>query len=559
MSGAVNPIRSGGNQIIFNTGVINNIGGNTAGVTANISTGTFLLAGGDNVTLSQNGNSVTISAGGGLTSQSGQALSGSNGSFAFQTASFGNLNGVSFYTSNGSLVASHNGLTAQSVQTQNLHNVTLGGNTAGVMAEVSSGTMTLVGGNNITLSQNGNAITISAGAGGAGSISGGTTRGTLGEVVFSNSNGVSFGMNGQTMTGSHDGLTTQLNQALSGSNGSLAFETASFGNLNGMSFYTSNGSMVGSYTVPTQSNQTLGAYAASNTTQASSGTIDARSLSFQGAGVASVGISNGSVVISVPSGGGGGLGAGISTQGNTSGTTGLVSANLLFVGSGNIGLSQSLDGGSATLTIKDLATLNAFVYPMGVATTGNAAANFLSQSFCMMPLQCNLTATRVDLLYSVSISSSTNNTMRGTYTMAFGMYSLNGATLTQASSGSQTYSWSATSNGSTSRYNGLKNFSIPIDINATPGNWWYGIWASSGNGGTSEGGGARFPVVGAATALTHSGFFGSAVNASYQILPGNGVYSSSSATLQVSANLNSIRGNSSLGGQMVVFKNIGVN
>lgn len=57
---------------------------------------------------------------------------------------------------------------AQTVQTQNLHNLTLGGNTAGVMAQVSSGTLILAGGNNITLSQNGNAVSIIGGAGGGG-------------------------------------------------------------------------------------------------------------------------------------------------------------------------------------------------------------------------------------------------------------------------------------------------------------------------------------------------------------------------------------------------------
>ena len=53
----------------------------------------------------------------------------------------------------------------QTVQTQNLHNVTLSGNTAGAMAQISSGTMTLAGGSNITLSQAGNAVTIHGGAG----------------------------------------------------------------------------------------------------------------------------------------------------------------------------------------------------------------------------------------------------------------------------------------------------------------------------------------------------------------------------------------------------------
>ena len=50
---------------------------------------------------------------------------------------------------------------AQTVQTQNMVAVTLSGNTSGAQALISSGTMTLAGGNNITVSQNGNAVTIS--------------------------------------------------------------------------------------------------------------------------------------------------------------------------------------------------------------------------------------------------------------------------------------------------------------------------------------------------------------------------------------------------------------
>ena len=63
----------------------------------------------------------------------------------------------------------------------------------------------------------------------------------------------------------------------------------------------SGGSVVISATTPAQSNQTEGLYAVGNTTgQSSSSTVDARSISFDGAGVASVGMSGGSVVISVP-------------------------------------------------------------------------------------------------------------------------------------------------------------------------------------------------------------------------------------------------------------------
>jgi len=61
--------------------------------------------------------------------------------------------------------------------------LTISGNTAGAGALVSTGTLSLAGGNNITLSQAGNAITISAGAGGgfsAGVSTGGNTAGATG-------------------------------------------------------------------------------------------------------------------------------------------------------------------------------------------------------------------------------------------------------------------------------------------------------------------------------------------------------------------------------------------
>ncbi|MBI5400869.1 MAG: hypothetical protein HZB12_02035, partial [Candidatus Yonathbacteria bacterium] len=127
-----------------------NITGNTAGTPAAISTGAVSFAGGNNITLSQAGNAITIS---------GQPA-------------------------HGVVITSG-----------------IGGGTAGVTASISSGYMTLAGGNNITLSQNGNAITISAGAGGGGvAISAAGSSQNAGTIVFSNANNVSFGMNGSTIT-----------------------------------------------------------------------------------------------------------------------------------------------------------------------------------------------------------------------------------------------------------------------------------------------------------------------------------------------------------------------
>lgn len=254
--------------------------------TAN-TTGTVLFQNSNGITFGMSNSSVVTASHNGLTSQSNQAFSAAGGSSAFQTLIFNNANGVSFSNNGGSIEASI---------ASSLTNIR---------------------------------------------ISAGTTSNLLSALTFANGNGISFGLNASTLTASHDGLTSQSNQAVSGSNGSFTFQTVTFGNLNGFSFYTSNGSLVGSYTVPTQSNQTIGLYASSNTTaQSSSTTIDARSFSVRGMGVASVGYSAGELIISVPSGGGAGDGVNIIAAGTqTAATTGTV----LFQNSNGItfGMSNS--------------------------------------------------------------------------------------------------------------------------------------------------------------------------------------------------------------------------
>lgn len=104
------------------------------------------------------------------------------------------------------------------------------------------GTIVFSNSNGVSFGMNGSTVTASA-AGGGGNVafSGGTSSATLGTVVFSNSNGVSFGLNGSTMTASI---------GAGGAAGSLSAGTASvalgqvvFSNSNGISFGL-NGSTV---------------------------------------------------------------------------------------------------------------------------------------------------------------------------------------------------------------------------------------------------------------------------------------------------------------------------
>ena len=134
--------------------------------------------------------------------------------FAAQTADTNKAGtGTTLATTNinATLAANTNGVALSlSVPDVDFNAWNLLGNTSGTTATTvtTQGALYLQGGNNITLSGNSNTIVISAGAGG------GTTNQTgpniavvgstitSGTVVFSNSNGVSFGLNGSTLTAS---------------------------------------------------------------------------------------------------------------------------------------------------------------------------------------------------------------------------------------------------------------------------------------------------------------------------------------------------------------------
>ena len=375
--------------------------------TQSVSTGTVAFSNSNGISFGMSGSNV-ITASYTVPTQSAQpvAVSGSNGSFAFSTLSMGNSNGLSFYTTNGSIVGSYttptvttNGLLSalnvsagttqtnlsnlvfsnansmsfglngstitgsfsQSIQTQGQDYITIGGNTSGAGALISSGTLFLAGGNNITLSQNGNSLTLSgANVGGAqtgisGVIAGSQTQ-TSGTLSFANSNGVSFGMsNSSVITASFStapqtvqsiGIYASGNTTLT-SSGTVDARTLAFSGSGLITVGYSNGTVIigdsGS-----QSNQTLGFTAVGNQTLSTTGTFDARSMYVSGAGNITAGFSNSSIIVSgsqTP------MLVGFNTLGNDTGATGFVSNQVQLVGGNNITLSGSLNANSMTITI----------------------------------------------------------------------------------------------------------------------------------------------------------------------------------------------------------------
>lgn len=402
-----------------------------------------------------------------LTSQSNQALSGSNGSFAFQTATFGNLNGISFYTSNGSMVASHNALTSQSNQ----------------------------------------------------AISAGNGSFAFQTATFADSNGVSFstGTQGIYATVKTDYLTSQSNQALSGSNGSFAFQSATFGNLNGVSFYTSNGSMVASHNgLTSQSNQQLSIYAVSNTTQSSSGTMNASNMSFQGAGIASVGVSNGSIIISVPAGGGAGDGYNILAAGTQTANT---ATSVVFANSNGISFGMSNSSQiTASYTVPSLYTASRWpLYPVPLAasahingtTTTTAGGSRTGMTVHVAPffiheyVSFNQVMAQISFTGSAGTWSQTGGLMWGLYTDNAGTLSsvstwMVGHVLSQNSATNYTQNWwwgsNSTSNSSQTSGNVSGSFarSCPVLLatggsSITPGNYYLVCGGSISSAGGSAG------------------------------------------------------------------------
>lgn len=123
---------------------------------------------------------------------------------------------------------------------------------------------------------------------------------------FSNSNGITFGTNGQTITASYNStqfqstgnyLTSQSNQNALAANGNFNFQTISFSNANGVSFVTSAGSAIAASVVTSYraSNDAIGlntAFSNVTATANSSGlSIDARGYAGTGTTFAGTNVS----------------------------------------------------------------------------------------------------------------------------------------------------------------------------------------------------------------------------------------------------------------------------
>jgi hypothetical protein len=282
------------------------------------------------------------------------------------SGAFSNLNGVSFGLDGGGRVtASHNAITTARASTDAIGlntagtNVTWTANSSGLSINAAgyAGTGTAVtGAASVTLNSGGLSFN---GAGLAGTTSG-FTGANLSASITHNTAGLAISLS----AGNY--LTTAA-----ASNHSHGNPTLNLTNLSGTTASNSAGLTL-SLSANAPGAATLTVSAVGNTTVNSSGTW-ANAVSMRAYGILSAGTSNGSLLLSTPDpvdfty-----MSVGNSNLGNTAGDTGVFSQRVVFVGSNNITLSGSSNGGSATLSIIGGAGGG---YSAGVSNVGNTSGN----------------------------------------------------------------------------------------------------------------------------------------------------------------------------------------
>lgn len=232
--------------------------------------------------------------------------------------------------------------------------VTLSGNSTSAGAGfqlIQNGTMTLAGGNNITLSQNGNAVTISAASIQA------DTQTAISGIAASNTTYTSGTV---TITGVGGGVTVSSNTGQRVDISVAAQSTQTQGILS--AGVSTGGNTAGNTTVNTGSRFVLVASGNATASQATA------------AGASTITLSVGTQTVQTQ----GILSAGVSTGGNTAGNTQVsTGSRLVIVGSNGITASQGTAAGATTITLSGITQTQQTqgILSAGVSTGGNTSGN----------------------------------------------------------------------------------------------------------------------------------------------------------------------------------------
>lgn len=365
------------------------------------------------------------------------------------TVVFSNSNGVSFGL-NGSTVTATvatNYLTTAMASNRGSDFVQANAAFAGTSASgtIASNGISVSVGPYITTAMLSNAVTLSNIR-----VSAGTASNNLSALTFDNAGGVSFGLNGSVITAEAPaGVPSPVNFSAGTTSNNLA--SVIFANGNGVSFGLNTGASSQSITASHNgittgraSNDGVGlATAQTNVTW----TVNSAGLSLNASGYAGTGFTSTTTAgteikatqntaglsMAVPvyltaAAGGAGLIGGMTNIGNTSGTSGVVSSQIVFAGGNNITLSQSVNGQSATLTISAAAgggggysLFSAENFPkVMTANVSNMTLTILTQRPIFIPFELGGSLTHNIMQIEVSRATSGSNA----FTMQAALYSM---------------------------------------------------------------------------------------------------------------------------------------
>ncbi len=229
--------------------------------------------------------------------------------------------------------------------------------------------------------------------------------------------------------------------------------------------------------------------------------------------------------------------SGIVANGGVAATSGTV------VFSNSNGVTFGINANTITASVAAAgggATVSRYIWPHGQLTALTSVPQG-SLSIQYFPLYVQLTATRMDVIMSISLgTSAVANTAGVAITQRMGIFSKNANTLMSLSTSSnqQTISW-ASNSGSYSSITGMRLMSMLINVNATPGDYYIAYEMSTAQTSLGTATTALAPVLSIyggilGTAGAHATNWGNSAT-SENVFGGMGVYSA-----QVASNLGNL-------------------
>jgi hypothetical protein len=286
-------------------------------------------------------------------------------------------------------------------------------------------------------------------------VSAGTTSSNLSAVTFSNSNNVSFGLNGGTITASASAASSQGSINFSAGTTSNNLSAVTFSNSNGVSFGL-NGSTITGSVATSLTNINISAGTTSNNLSA---------VTFSNSNGVSFGLNGSTITASVA--------AAAASINISAGTT---SQNLTAVTFSNSnGISFGLNGSTITAQNGGISS-----WSNGVPATAMTGGQ---NTLFFQPLLIPYCITVTNLLWLASVHNASTNSSGG-LSVSAALYTLNGGTaLSLASSGSTNLTW--TSGAALSSNTGINYQQMSVNSWAiTPGAYLFAWWISTQNSAT---------------------------------------------------------------------------